>query len=901
MSLRPGTSLGSFEITGSLGEGGMGQVYRARDTRLQRDVAIKVLPDACADDAERLARFRREAQTLAALSHPNIATIYGFEESSSTGSGQGAVRALVMELVAGEDLSAIMARGRIPLDDALPIARQIADALEAAHEKGVIHRDLKPGNVKVGSSGEVKVLDFGLAKLGEGTEGTGGSQSRSAAATVTSPAMTQLGMILGTAAYMAPEQARGRAVDRRADIWAFGVVLFEMLTGTRAFKGDDISEVLATVLKSEPDWNALPVNTPASIHRLLRRCLEKDPRKRLGAISDARLELDDSTAVTPPAASTPVPRRSLLSHLGPAVAGAMVAAGILFAVRPGASPAPTVLTRTSMVSPPGVSVWPDSTLIAISPDGRYVAFVSGNPIDRQNAQLWVRSVDSLTAKPLEGTSGAALPFWKPDSTRIGFFAQGKMKSIPVGGGRADELADTPFGRGGTWNKDDVIVFAGDASGVLSRVSANGGDVKQITKLDKAHKEVSHRLPVFLPDGDHFLFAALPGHDGKFNIFAGSLADPAKVTLVGAMGSAPVYAEPGYLLYGRQGVLVAQPFDVKALRTTGDARPLGDEPTAVLDPSMSYTAGHTTSVSNTGALAYFSDPPLTTRATWLDATGRPVGPVPIQPGAYSAVKLSPDGTQAVLVRSISPTESNLLVVDVERGSALPLTSGGGRNESPHWSPDGTRVVFSTDRSGSQDLYVKTLADTAPETPLYRSDVLFKTPSDWSKDGTIVFFQLDPDSAYNVYTVPAAGGAPATPVVHGRNRDVLGRISPDGKWLAYLAEFEESGFQLCVQAYPTPGRNIQLTTGSSAFSFWWTKDNRQIVYVSGDQKELWRVDVQPIGADLRVVGQPVKLGTLPTGLTGIDATADRQKFLALVPDRLGVGSITVVQNWLSGLRK
>ena len=877
----------------------MGQVFRGRDTRLNRDVAIKVLPDAFASDADRLARFRREAQTLAALSHPNIAAVYGFETSGTT-------HALIMELVGGVDLSDIIARGPVPLDDAIPIARQIIDALDAAHEKGIIHRDLKPGNVKVDANGAVKVLDFGLAKLVERPAGAASASGAHAEATVTTPAMTQLGLILGTAAYMAPEQARGRLVDRRADIWAFGVVLFEMLTATRAFKGDDISDVLATVLKTDPNWKALPANTPPSIHRLLRRCLEKDPRKRLAAIGDARLELDESATGPETPVANPVARRSLLSYIAPALAGAILAAGVAFAIWPRES-LDSSLTRTSIVAPPGDEFWPDSAQVATSPDGRHVAFITGNPIHRQNAQVWVRSIDSLTAKPLEGTEGAALPFWKPDSSRIGFFAGTKLKSIPVGGGRADVIADAVFGRGATWNEDDVIVFAGDASGILSRVSANGGDVKQVTSLDKARKEVGHRFPVFLPDGDHFLFAALPGLDGKFNIFAGSLSDPA-VTLIGAMGSTPVYAESGsstgsgqgWLLYGRSGVLVAQPFDAKSLKTTGDARPLGDEPTAIHDPRMSYTAGHTTSVSRTGVLAYFSGPAVTTRATWLDGLVRPVGTVPIQPGTYSTVSLSPDDTQAVLVRSISPTESNLVVVDVARGSAVPLTSGGGRNETPIWSPDGLRVLFSSDRGGAQNLYVKTLADAGPEQVLYQSDVLFKSPSAWSRDGkSIVFFQLDPDTAYNLYTLPAGGGTP-TPTVRGRDRDVGGRISPDGKWLAYLAEFGGTGFQLCVQAFPTAGRNMQLTN-DGATNMWWTTDSRQIVYLSGNQQELWRIDVQPNGAELRVVGQPVKLGTLPNGTVSVDAASDRNRFLALVPDRVGVGAITVVQNWLAGLAK
>jgi len=885
--LKPGSSIGPFEITGLVGEGGMGQVFRARDTRLQRDVAIKVLPEAFANDSDRLARFKREAQTLAALNHPNIAAIYGFEEAGGT-------RALVMELVAGADLSAVMARGRMSVEDAVPIARQIVDALDAAHEKGIIHRDLKPANVKVATDGSVKVLDFGLAKIADVAEAAGGSDT---AATVTSPALTKLGLILGTAAYMAPEQARGRVVDRRADIWAFGVVLFEMLSGTRAFKGEDVSDVLATVLKSEPDWSALPAGTPPAITRLLQRCLEKDPRKRLSAIGDARFELEDvKSSGTGIGISAPVSeRRSPLSYLVPALAGAGIIAAAALAMWPRATSLPA-LSRTSIVAPDGVELWPDSAQIAVSPDGRYVAFVSGTPRDRSALRLWVRSLESLKATMLEGTEGAQLPFWKPDSGKVGFFAENKLKSVPVGGGRVDEIAQAPFGRGGTWNEQDVIVFSGDASGVLSRVSANGGEVKRITTLGTDRKEVSHRWPNFLPDGDHFLFSALPGHDGKFNIYAGSLSG-SSVTLVGEMGSTPVYADPGWLLYGRGGVLVAQRFDPKTLKTAGEAQPLSDTPSAILDAQISYTAGHTTSVSTTGALAYFSAPSPATRVMWLDGTGRATGQVPVPPAPYLAVKISPDGEQAALVKSQSPTESALLLLDVVRGSATQFSSGGGRNETPVWSPDGRHVMFSSDRSGAQNFFVKSVADAAPEKLFYESEPLFKSPSAYSRDGSwLVFNQLDAKTAYNIYAMPATGGTPAIQVGAG-DRDLLGSVSPDGKWLAYLSELNNA-FQLCVQAFPTPRRSIQLTTAGAA-QFWWTDDNRQIIFTSGNQKELWRLDLQTNGTELRAAADPVRLGPLPNGAIDVDAMPDRKKFLALVPERVGVGSITVVQNWMAGL--
>jgi len=923
MPLAPGTPIGPYEILALLGAGGMGEVYRARDTRLNRDVAIKLLPESFANDAERLARFTREAQTLAALNHPNIAAIYGIEGDGSLlppGETRPRLHALVMEVVEGEDLSAIIARGPVPLSDALAIARQIADALEAAHEQGIVHRDLKPANIKIkGARGPsltrlpdgrreptlaasdfagctVKVLDFGLAKALDPAGSSGADAMNSP--TLTARA-TQMGMIIGTAAYMAPEQARGRSVDQRADIWAFGIVLFEMLTGQRAFPGDDISDVLASVLKTEPDWLALPASTPAPVRRLLRRCLEKDPRKRLSSIGDARLELDEheppTAAITP---ATPVARPSVVSRLWPALAGVVVTAVVAALIWPRSHPVgPPELARLSVLAPAGAELYPDSATVAISPDGTMVAFVVG-AVSRSEAQLWVRSLNSTAARRLDDGDGANLVFWSPDSRRIAFFTATKLKTIAASGGRAEVLCDAPGGRGGTWSPSNVIVYAPDAGGPLYRISASGGAPTPVTTIDASRKQYGHRFPSFLPDGTHFLYAALPGRNGTFDIFVGSLAGGSP-TLVGAMESAPVYADPGWLLYARQGVLVAQPFDAAALKLTGEPTSLDDEPSAIMDPALSFTAGRPTSISQTGTLAYYSAPSINTTAEWYDAIGRKTGTLTLPAGHYESLSISPDGTHAVMVRSTSPSESTLWLADLSRGSASPLSSGPGRNDGPVWSPDGTRVVFSADREGPENLFIKTVADAAPEQPFFRSDAPFKGPTDWSPDGQwIVVTELDPVTAQNVWLLPAAGGA-LKPFVTGPTIDTGGRVSPDSRWLTYISN-DTGRFQLFVQSYPVPGHKVQVSQ-SGAATGWWTRDGRQLVFLGDDLRGLWRVAVEPGPGGGLTVGTPVQMAELPPNILAVDAMPDRQRFLALAPERTGTGSITVVQNWRAALDK
>ncbi|HEX5473585.1 MAG TPA: protein kinase [Vicinamibacterales bacterium] len=896
--IETGDRIGPYQVVGKLGAGGMGEVYRARDTKLNRDVAIKVLPEAFAADPERLARFTREAQTLAALNHPNIAHIYGVE-------GQ----ALVMELVDGEDLAQRLARGPIPLEDALPIARQIADALGAAHEHAIIHRDLKPANVKVRPDGTVKVLDFGLAKaMDDGPEG--------AANLVNSPTFTahatQIGMIVGTAAYMAPEQARGKAVDRRADIWAFGAVLYEMLTGRRAFdpsgtsgppraasigEDDTLQDVLASVLRSDPAWTAIPADVPSSVRRLLRRCLEKDPRKRLSAIADARFDLDDQDEAAGTTAPAPRNRRSWSAHLWPALAGVLVGglAGVLV-WSAAVSPASPPLRRVSLLPPPATTLYPDSTGVAISPDGTMVAFVVGT-IARSDTQIWVRSLDSMTARRLDDTDGGSLPFWSPDSRRLGFFTTSKLKTIALSGGRAQMLADVVGGgRGATWSPSGVIVYAREAGGPLYRVPATGGTPVQTSSLDATRHEYGHRFPSFLPDGDHFTYASLPGRDGKFDIFVGSLSSTTR-TLIGQMESAPVYADPGELLFARQGVLVAQPFDAKTLRTTGDPVTLDDEPSMILDPATSYTAGRPTSISASGSLAYYTAPSGNTVAEWYDVLGRKTGTLPLPPGHYEHVTISPDGTRGVVVRSTSPSESTLWLVDLARGGASLLSTGTGRNDGPVWSPDGSRIVFASDRTGPEDVYVKIVGDPTPEQPLYRSSVLFKGPEAWSSDGRwIICTQLNPGTEQDVMLLSASAPRELKPLVMGPTRDEAGPVSPDGRWLAYFSD-ETGRYQLYVQSFPSPGHRLQVSQ-DGAIGAWWTPDGRQLLFVGDDLRTLSRVDVAQAGDALRV-SEPATFATLPPNILWIDSTPDRQHFLALAPERTGTGSMTVVENWRAAL--
>jgi Tol biopolymer transport system component len=876
--MQVGAKLGPYEVIAKLGEGGMGEVYRARDTTLGRNVAIKILPDLFADDPDRLARFEREARTLASLNHPNIAQIYGLE---------GTPRALVMELVEGEDLSVRLARGPMPLSEALPVAKQVADAVEAAHDQGIIHRDLKPANIKVRPDGTVKVLDFGLARAM-----TAGSDSAAGVNAQSSPTFTAhgtlMGMIVGTAAYMAPEQARGRAVDRRADIWAFGCVLFEMLSGCRPFSGSDTSETLATVIKDEPPWGVLPPDLPDSLRRLLRRCLEKDPRRRLSSIGDARLELEEPAVPASPSAGPTSPRAR--SNAGWIVAAIMtiVAAGTaIWAVWfRGSAAAP--LMRVTVQAPREHRLYRDPANIALSPDGTRVAFVTGaSPSD---ATLWVRGLDRLDAVAIEDSVGAQLPFWSPDSAMVGFFAEGHLKVVSPGGGPPQILADAPDGRGASWGSNGDIVFAAANAGPILRVSANGGAVTTATELRTADGETGHRFPWFLPDGTHFLFAAVPSKSNQFAIYSAAVGSTAR-ELVLTAETAPLYADPGYLIYSRKGVLVAHPFDARSRTVSGEAISIGDMPGEV---NLEYSAGWAASVSRTGSLIYLSAAQSRSRLAWLDQTGHEVGAVNVPPAPYFGVGLARDGQQAV-VAQISAPRSSLWLVDLIRGGLTPIAEATAFHSNPIWSGDGRHVVFGTDRAGPVDLHIWDVSAARDEV-LYESESLFKYPASWSRDGrTIVFTDSRPDTGNDLWTIAPFGDRTPVPFLRTRAEETYGAISPDGRWIAYHSN-HAGAFDVYVQPFPGGGNPVRVTTTRTLdWGLWWKRDGSQLLILGG-RLDLVLVDVRltptfAVGAT-RVVG---KLNFPIIAANSIDATDDLGRLLAAIPEADGARFMTVVLNW------
>jgi len=732
VSLTPGSRIGPYEIGAQIGVGGMGEVYRATDTNLSRHVAIKVLPASMATDADRLARFDREAKTLAALNHPNIAAVYGLERSDR-------LTALVMELVEGPTLAERIAEGPIPLDEALAIAKQVAEALEAAHEQGIIHRDLKPANVKLRSDGRVKVLDFGLAKVLEPSRAS--SPGASMSPTITTPAMTEAGMILGTAAYMSPEQARGKVVDARADVWAFGCVLYEMLTGQRAFVGEDVNDMLAAVLRSEPDWELLPPSVPLRIKDLLRCCLEKDVKNRRRDVRDLRIEIEQvlkGTQERPPVPADQPPRIGRLAWIVLAVALA-AAAGTLalaWAFRP-TSEAPEMRVQ---INTPGTAL---PMHFALSPNGRYLVFVAGE--DRPE-RLWLRPLDVVEAQPMPQTEGAQFPFWSADSRSIGFFASGKLYRIDIKGGPPQALADAPNPRGGTWNADGVIVFAPLPGGPLMRTAASGADPEAVTMLVPG--QVGHRFPQFLPDGRRFLFNAL-GDAEREGIYLGALdgGDPKRLTTSDTVGR---YLEPSRMAYERAGTLVARRLDLDREALTGDpetlATPIG------VDPSS--TPGF--SVSSQGHVAYRASAADRRQLAWYDRSGKVLAMIS-EPDANDLrdPELAPEGRRVAVDRTVQGNR-DIWLMNLERSGRISFTFDGAVDAGPVWSPDGTKIAFLSARKGKSDLYVR------PSNGATTEELLLETPNDkwtqdWSRDGRYLLYrEQDPETGFDLKALTMTGG-------------------------------------------------------------------------------------------------------------------------------------------------
>ena len=885
MLLASGTRVGPYEVQSALGAGGMGEVYRARDTKLGRDVALKVLPDAFSLDRDRVARFKREAHVLASLNHPNIAAIYGFEDSSD-------VHALVLELVDGPTLADRIALGPIPVDEALAIARQIADALEAAHERGVIHRDLKPANIVVRSDGTVKVLDFGLAKAMEGVPGaTDVSQSP----TITSPAMmTGAGVILGTAAYMGPEQARGKPVDHRADIWAFGVVLFEMLTGQRLFPGDTVSDTLASVLKTEPSWDALPPSTPPMLRRLLRSCLEKDPNRRLQAIGDRRLLLDDLTAPVAQGASSKVTPIAVGSAAVLAVA--LVVLGFVHFREPVTSVIRSPLARVTIALPPGDQVDHRGTpAVALSPDGTKLVYVGTH--ENATRQLFLRVMDGAEGKAIAGTEGAYIPFFSPDGQWVGFFAQGKLKKVPADGGAPQVLCDAPSGMGADWAADGMIYFMPFNTSGMWKVAASGGTPQEVTKLDRSRGEVSHRWPQLLAGGEAVLFTVWtgPGWDEKSLQMQVLKSGERRVLAEGA--STGRYVTSGHLVYNRDGVqtLMALPFDVERLQVTGG-------PAVALAEQVweGGAEGAQYAVSSAGTMAYVASHPARyeRRMVWVDRTGK-VEPLPAMPRPYYDPRISPDGRRFAV--SSEEASERVWTFDFARPILTALT-GPGSSQSPVWTPDGSRVIYRATRMGFRNIVWKPADGSGEEQPLTTNNNM-QTPVSVSPDGKLLAYtEIDPAGGSDIWLVTLDGKGKPEPFLRTRSSENNAHFSPDGRWLAYVSD--ESGRpEVYVQPFPGPGSKWMISTDGGNEPVW-SRDGRELFYRAGDKMMVVSIATQPAFA----AGLPQLLfeGAFEptgTGTSGYDVSPDGRRFLMIQPTapELPATQVHVVINWFEELKR
>jgi predicted Ser/Thr protein kinase len=874
MSLIPGSRVGVYEVIAPLGAGGMGEVYRARDSKLQRDVAIKVLIAAVADDADRLARFNREAQVLASLNHPNIAAIYGFEDS-----------AIVMELVEGPTLADRLQTGAMPLDEAVEVAKQLCDALSVAHEAGIIHRDLKPANIKIRPDGTVKVLDFGLAKA---LDPVGGSAIVSNSPTLSIHA-TQHGLILGTAAYMAPEQARGRAVDRRADIWAFGVVLFEMLSGKRAFEGDDVSITLAAVLKDELDWKVLPANVPPSVRRLLHRCLRKDPRRRLSSIGDARLELDDVGSPDDLVSSFPViPMRSS-SRIPWAVAAAAIAVAVsvvgLWQPWRASAGAPAMVFE--IPAPEGATTW--GSQMQVSPDERHIVTRVG--LGGGRAMLWIRSLDRTAAKEIPGTSGGSFPFWSPDSKSVGFFANGKLHRVDIDGGAPVVLADAQQARGGTWNRRGDIVFAPAGSGPLFRVSSNGGPSVQISSLDASRSETAHRFPRFLPDDGQFVYHAISSQPDRTGIYLAGLEGSPPTLLVASL-LRPEFVAPDLLVYLRDSRLFAQRVDLAS-------RAMSGEPIQIGQGISANSADANAALSITRNLLAFVPGDNTDRRQlmWMGADGKPGSMIGAE-GLYNNPRLAPDGSRLAVY--LPDGGGDLWIYDLERATNTRFTFDPASDNEPLWSPDGSRIAFVSDRDGGVfNLYEKN-AGGAGEDRLLLKTATNKTLTDWSPDGRYLLYQeIGPQTQSDLWALPLFGDRKPFPVLNTRFAERAGAFSPDGGWVAYHSD--ESGInQVYVQTFPVSGSKWQVSTvrGSNVR---WSPDGKRLFYDSTGQ--MMAVDVIEAGGGRFRAGVPKLLfaGLQALSPHNYDVAGDGTRFVVVTtPGNIAttVAPINVVMNWPAG---
>jgi len=848
MTLEPGARWGPYEILSSLGEGGMGEVYRARDTRLQRDVAIKVLPRHLANDPERLARLGREARLLAALNHPNVAAIYGLEEIDGSPS-------LVMECVEGVTLAHRLAADPLPVDEALPIAVQIAAGLEAAHEAGVIHRDLKPANVMIRPDGSVKILDLGLARV---VEPAAASTDPSLSPTVTS-APTGTGVILGTAAYMSPEQARGRPVDKRSDIFSFGCVLYESLTGMRAFPGESVSDSLAAILRAEPDWGLLPADAPAVVRALLRRCLQKDPKRRLHDIADARIELEEGLSRAGEAAQEIAPlavrgRGQLPWAIAALLLGAAAGALLYRSLAQSASPAtPSIRTVLHLPADTGVSLpggpfaasFPAGAAVAISPDGRTVVF---RGTKQGVSRLYRRRLDRDEAEPITGTENGFAPFFSPDGQWLGFFTPGELKKVPIEGGAALLICSVPpVTAGGAWDTDGSIVYTRAVNGSLYRVSSGGGEPQPLTTLDAARGEHAHLWPQILPKGRGILVSIVLGKD--FQDYSSSqivVLDPKSGSRrVVLEGSTFARYSGGWLVFVRGGEVSAAPFDVENRRVMGPAV-RAPEPITLnaADGSASLA------LSPQGDLVYVSGPPLSvpnSTVLRLDPNGRET-PLSLPPSHYFSPRLASDGRRLAITRC-EGYACRVFVYDLAREILSPLTPEPGRFFCPAWSADGSLLAFSVLHKSDPKVGLKT-ADGSGALTTSRWTEDAELPNSFSPDGRTLAFTVVYTAdrggsrkrfTTDIWLAPLEGKSAARPWFESPFRESAAAFSPDGRWIAYVSD-ESGRHEVYVRPFPGPGGKVKVSSEGGAEPVW-IRGGRQINYRAPDGMMSVDVGLEP----------------------------------------------------------
>jgi eukaryotic-like serine/threonine-protein kinase len=874
----------------------MGEVYRARDTELSRDVAVKVLPATFSADRDRLSRFKQEACAASALNHPNILVVHDI--AAHDGSPY-----VVSELLEGETLRKRIAGTPLNQRRAIDYALQIANGLAAAHEKGIIHRDLKPDNAFITNDGRVKILDFGLAKLTQAD----GNQPQTEIPT--RRVDTDPGVVMGTVGYMSPEQLKGRAVDQRSDIFSFGAILYEMLSGRRAFHGESAAETMSAILKEDPpDLSDTNKTVSPALERLVNHCLEKNPEARFHSARDLAFALEalsgsasnSTQTVAMPATATRWTRGR--EHVALAVVSSLllvsaIALAFLFLRRP---PAETPAAATRFIIYPAEKA-SFSGFFAVSPDGRRVVL---RGTSEGKTLLWVRALDSLTAQPLAGTEEAGWPFWSPDSRFIGFFSGGKLKKIEAAGGPVQTLCDAPLAVGGAWNRDNVIIFAPNYADALYRVSAaTGGAPVLLTTLDASRKEVAHGLPQFLPDGRHFIYLAGSVRRENTGIYVGSLDSKETKLLVNAyQGGA--YSPPGYLLFMSERTLMAQGFDADKLELKGDPFPVAEKVDLQLSSEPRYAYF---SVSETGVLVYRSGYRRTYQLAWFDREGKQTGTVG-PADVYVNPSLSPDEKRVAVERaelSGQGGSSDIWLIDTgPRGTTERFTFDPARETNPLWSPDGSRIVFSSDRDGPINLYQRAVGGAGGDDPLLKSDNR-KVPYDWSADGRfILYVEQDPKTGPDLWVLPLSGEQKPVPFLRTDFFEQLGQFSPDGRWIAYASN-ESGRWEVYVRSFPDHGGKWPVSTNGGVQPKW-RRDGKELFYMSADRK-LMAVNVKANGTtfeadvpkalfDLRV------LGGLPGPRNWYAVSKDGQRFLVSTNlEDATAQPTTVVLNWTAELKR